>query len=918
MKRRILIDLLLLALFGALAYYALQFYPLAVRRLVEKDYEILSPKMFAVLLVIPLFWLMAVHTLSDLPWYQRLLSVLLKTALVVAVALSAVEISKVERTSKKVAVVYLVDVSDSIPDDVLTRVHAHLQSVWSQRKQHRMRVITFAGEARVMVLKADAKTLPKLARLPRGNRTNIQRALRLGYGLFPDGYLKRMVIISDGNETEGNLMAELENAASMGIRTSYKTFKSSVTRKEMLVKGVEVDDVKVGVPFSVTGKLVATAKTRASCSLFREDIGMSAGKKELTLVPGENKVVFKGLQVTEGGEIRFRLSCTASKGDDKIKENNVFYRAVTVDSKPKILYVEGDYKHRQYMLKALHNEHFHVDAVPHYGLPNTLAEMRKYDLILISDVPAIRMSHHKQQLLERYVRSHHGGLIITGGQDSLGPGGYTGTILEKLIPVRLDVKGKKQSPSVALMLVIDRSGSMNGRNMELAKEAAKATANVLSGDSKIGVIVFDTQARRIVPLQSAAYKGRIQRLIASIRAGGGTDIEPALRMAFEDLENVNAKVKHIILLSDGKAPHRQIPQLVQEMRDKNITVSTVGVGNYVDRGLLTQIAELGGGRSYFTNDAYSLPKIFLNETTKRTRQSLVEEPLRAMVNPRFLRAQILRGIDMRHAPFLLGYVVTRPKPRAEVILYMERYKEPLLARWRQGLGKVVVFTSDVKSRWSPYWLRWRQYAKFWGQVIRDTMRSKKMHQYQMTAEIVKGTLRVKVNAVSDGGKFVNNLKSIVKVHLPEAKAPKGTPQKPKTPPLTVSLKQLASGYYEATVPLAKFGPYRLVAEHRDGEGKLVATSKTDVSYPYPLEYLIVNPNTDLLKTAVTLTGGYHEAPLQQLFDPGKDKAISRSKNWPFFIYFAIFLFLLDLVLRRVRLGSAATVSWRGQPRKSRG
>lgn len=912
LRRKLLLDVLVLAICGAALFYLLPLVPVGLEWLSQRGYQLRNLQMLWILAAIPLVWLIAVHSLSDLPWFQRVLSALAKALLIVAVTAAAVEPVKIETKGRHVCVVYLVDVSESVEQDVLDRVQREIDEAWAKRGKNEIRVVAVSSVARVLDPRDKGARAPLVVRVGDGKRTNLAAGFRKAVSVLPDGYLHRIMVISDGLETEGNLMAEVEAARVQGVRVGVRLLESKVVRREVMVRGIDVERISVGIPFKVSAELQSTHKTKASCTLYRDDLGMVTGKKDVELKKGVTVVEFERLQVTEGGEIRFRIECKAAKGDDKLISNNTAFRSVRVDSKPKVLYVEGDYRHREHLVKALRNENLIVEAVPHYGLPSTLSELKKYDAVILSDVPAARIGRNKMAALERYVRSQ-GGLIVAGGQNGLGPGGYAGTVLERLLPVTFDVQRKKKSPSVALMLVIDRSGSMSGRKMELAKEAAKATANVLSGDSKIGVIAFDTRALRVVPLQSAAYKGRIQRMISSIQPGGGTEIYPALYLAYEDLQGVNAKIKHIILLSDGKAPHGRIAELVQEMRSEGITISTVGVGAYVDRDLMTSIAELGGGTPYFTNDAYSIPRIFLNETSQITRQSLVEEPLRAIVNARFLRAQILKGVDMSRAPYLLGYTVARPKPNAEVVLFMERYKEPLLVRWRQGMGKVVVFTSDVKARWSAQWIRWKQYAKFWGQVVRDVVRRQEDERYELRSRVVGDELQVELDAVEKGGRFANDLKVRVKVLPPSVvRRKKGTKIASKDVK-ELELRQVAPGFYTSRTKLSEFGPYKLIATS-ELEGKVLGRSRSDVSYAFPQEYGRFGLRRAWLNGLGRIGGIGSDPKRAALFDPGKERSISFKALWPPFLYLMAALLLFDLLLRRVRLGRAATIDWRSGKR----
>jgi Ca-activated chloride channel family protein len=295
--------------------------------------------------------------------------------------------------------------------------------------------------------------------------------------------------------------------------------------------------------------------------------------------------------------------------------------------------------------------------------------------------------------LDSYVRSYGGGLIMAGGDDSFGSGGYQNTKIEQMMPVRFDSEKQRDQPDIALVLVIDRSGSMQeAGKIEAAKESARVTTEVLSPNDIIGVVAFDSEAQIFVKPQRAANKMRISGEIARLSPGGGTNILPGLREAFELLQTVNAKVKHVILLSDGESPREGIVDVVQDMRAARITVSAVGVPG-ADRNLLSSITDAGDGRLYMVDDIAALPRIFMKETSEAQKSQLVEDAIKVRVAK---RVEAIEGTAIESAPPLRGYVSTKPKPTSEVILVSD-LGEPILARWRHGAGQSVAWTSDVRS-----------------------------------------------------------------------------------------------------------------------------------------------------------------------------------------------------------------------------
>jgi hypothetical protein len=426
----------------------------------------------------------------------------------------------------------------------------------------------------------------------------------------------------------------------------------------------------------------------------------------------------------------------------------------------------------------------------------------------------------------------------------------------------------------------------------MAKAACRATVETLRGDDLVEVIAFDSRPKRFVKLQPARYAGRIMNEIATIQPGGGTAIFPALDAAYQDISVAQARKKHVILLSDGRADSQGIRDLVAAMIAESITVTTVGLGDGADADLLRMIADTGGGRYHHVPDPTNLPRIFTRETEMITRQSAVQEwfPVRQTSG-----ADFLRGIDLTSAPLLHGYVATRLKPAPAQQILVSDQGEPILARWRVGLGWAVAWTSDVKNNWSVDWLRWSAFGRFWGQLVREHMRTKERHELDMKTELVGGHVTATVDAFTPDGRFDNMLQSRMVVTGPL----------PGNVRREVAMRQVAPGRYQSELELDGYGSFILRAEHsrveEDGTIKPFGTSLGRVSQPYPREYASFEPNEALLRNAAAATGGEFDPKPERFFDPGKQVVVYHEALWQRFILAALVCFFLDLLMRRVRL-----------------
>ncbi|MCC6749809.1 MAG: VWA domain-containing protein [Deltaproteobacteria bacterium] len=849
--------------------------------------ELLAPRWLGLVCALPLLWLAKSASLVDLSALQQALSVSVRALLVMLLAL-ALSRPSVAAHEDRVSAVYLVDVSESVSDDQLAAAREIVNQAWRNRGSNEVQLITFARRAEAVRLPPEAGEIPPIVRHkgPRANEhSDLQAAIQHAYGLFPPNRIPRVVLISDGNETDGDAIGEAHRAAARRVRLHVHPLPPRKL-KEVLVRDLALPkEVRMGAPFELTATVYSTHAEKVALTLYKDEfINGLEGRKSVELLPGKTVVTFKSM-VREAGVVNYRLTMTGVK-QDTWASNNTASAILPVLGRPKVLYVEGEPLYAGYLQRALQTEKIDVVVRGPYGVPSSVAELAKFDLVIMSDVPAMYVGLGQMAALHTYVRDLGGGFIMTGGQNSFGAGGYYGTRLEKILPVRFDTEKKSDQPSLALCLVIDRSGSMSGPKLEMAKDAAKATTELLGSADMISVVTFDSVAYVNVRLQRAANRLRILNEIARITSGGGTSIRPALQEAYNQLQSANAKVKHVILLSDGQASYGGIAELVDEMSSHKITVSTVGVGSGTDRTLMQMIAERGNGRFYYTNDANSIPKIFTKETTQVARSALVEEPIRVHA---LKAANVLRGIDLASAPALRGYVSTKPKPLSETIL-VSQYGEPILATWRVGLGQTAAFTSDVKNRWAVDWLRWPGYTQFWAQLVREVMRHRIQRSFEMRTRVGQGLVRLTVDAVDRTDHFINGLESEVSVLDPRNPGAKQS----------FALQQTAAGRYETSFRLRKYGAFLLQARHKV-DGKVVAESLSSVSVPYPKEYTDLLPDTRRLERLARIANGrVNPSPAEVLSADGA--RIRYTKDlWPLVLYGALGLFLLDVLLRRVRL-----------------
>ncbi|HTR55784.1 MAG TPA: VWA domain-containing protein [Kofleriaceae bacterium] len=864
-----------------------------------KPIELLAPSWLHLVAIVPAFFVLRVLSLTDLSVLQQVVQATLRSLVVAGIAFALARPSWITETHL-VATVALVDVSDSISDKQLAAAQKYVDELEATEGTGNLQVITFAEKpqvARAPESSGGGKLSAAIVRHPgAGAGTDIQAAMQLAYGIYPSGHVERMVIISDGNQTQGDAAVEAYRAKELGVKVSWHTFDQDKT-SEVRVVGLTVpDDLKVGQPYEVTAEVWSTEKQTVTLALQQDEFpnGLDP-EKQVELREGKNLVKFKS-DAKHAGSTTYHLRLAKYEHDTE-KQNNEAVMTAPVKGRPNVLYVEGGVLREPgaggYLQRALEHENIDVTVRGPTGLPSNPKELEKYDLVMVSDVPAHLMGAGQMAALDVYVKNLGGGLIMAGGPDSFGSGGYERTTIEEMMPVRFDSEKMKEQPDIALVLVIDRSGSMQGPKLEAAKESARVTTEVLSPNDYIEVIAFDSEASVLVRPQRAANRMRISNDIARLQSGGGTNIYPGLKQAFDDLQGINAKVKHVILMTDGEAPNDGIQELVTEMRNSRITVSCVGVQG-ADRNLLTMISEAGEGRLYMVDDIGSLPKIFMKETQEAQKSQLVEDLVKARIAK---RVEAIEGTNVENAPPLHGYVTTKPKPTSETILISD-LGEPLLARWRYGAGTSVAWTSDVKNRWSVDWIRWSGYPKFWAQVIRSSMRRKVYGSYDLYAKVADGRAEVTVDAIDSGDRFVNELDTQLEVIDPATN--KVTQKMP--------MAQTAAGRYTADFKIQKYGSYLLKAVHQR-DGKTVAESMGAVAMSYPLEYLRSTPDLEPMRHAAQVSGGHDQATPAQVWDPGDEKVPYTEDLWPWALLAVVGLFLLDLYAKRVRLFGYRTIKF---------
>ncbi|WP_372898678.1 VWA domain-containing protein, partial [Stieleria sp.] len=674
---------------------------------------------------------------------------------------------------------------------------------------------------------------------PARRGTDLEAAVRTAIASMPPSRVRRVVLLSDGNATGGGDV--IAAAAEGGVPVWTVPLPSRSDPEVQLTRVDAPTQVRQGQPFFVEVIVSSNRDTEGYIDLYRGDIQIGDDEpKPVKIKKGENTFRFRQ---TVLGKRQESFAARLRGFDDTLLDNNAAETVVYAQGRPRVLLVDPDLDQTDSLRWALDEQSIDVEVRPPEGIPSDLTEIQGYECLVLSNVPATAMSMRQMDLIRIYVKELGGGLVMLGGDQSFGLGGYYRTQVEEILPVRSNFEKEREKPSLAMMLVIDKSGSMGGQKIELAKDAARAAVELLGPRDSIGVIAFDGSAYTVSELRSTSDKGQIIDAISTIEASGGTNMYPGMVDALDALRGATAKLKHVILMTDGVSSPGDFQGAASDMSANRITLSTVALGQGASEDLLEELSQIGGGRYYFCDSPDAVPQVFAKETVEASKSAINELPFTAqLVRP----TAVLEGIDLELSPLLLGYVVTRPKPTAEFILASEA-GDPLLAWWRYGLGMSVAFTSDAKNRWAGEWLAWPDFGPFWAQVIRHAMRKDDNRGVFVDVRREGETTFVSLDSVDQNGAFIENATTELTMIDPGLGRQK------------LAMRQTAPGRFEAEIKTDRRGAYHLDLAQTRQSGSTQRSSR-GISVGYSDELRLLPTATSTLQRIATVSGGRFDPP----------------------------------------------------------
>lgn len=736
-------------------------------------------------------------------------------------------------------------------------------------------VIAFGGNAMVEKPLAQDGTYNGVTTAVDAQSSDLSSALTLASALLPEDAQGRIVVLSDG-ATE-DVRAAAQQLAARGVTVDFQSFSGDALPDAQISQLNVPSRVYQRQSFTVTVQVTANHDTAGTLVLYQNRTPVSS--REVTLRRGDNTFTFRDV-AADTGVVTYEARLI-SEGDS-CAQNDSMGGYVYVQGAPKLLLVEGTQGEGSEMAAMLSAAAMQYETVLPAQLPYDAEQLRQYDGVILVNVDYDAADEEQWAALDSAVRVLGRGLTVIGGDSSYALGGYRGSKLEEMLPVTIDVRNKLDLPSLALMLVIDKSGSMSDgmfgtTRLELAKEAAMRAAEVLTPNDQVGVIAFDDAAKWVVNLQKAEDVEAIQNQIGTIRPGGGTAFFTALYEATYALMNAQAQQKHIIFLTDGEAGDTGYLQLCDIMQQNDITLTTVAVGSGADQATLRTLAQQGGGRAYAANEFDNLPKIFTKETYLVSGSYVQNRTFTPVITEQSALT------DFEGFPQLSGYLAATEKSLATVSLMSDR-EDPILAWWQYGAGRVVAFMADSRGAWTSEFLQWDQAAAFYGGMAAFTLPGEE-REGQLTTERQGDALRI-VYTAPEGAQ--TGLSTSVTALLPD-----GTQTQ-------LALQESAPGVYEGEIAAAQLGAYALRVEQHDASGELQRVMEGGAVNGYSGEYDLRSQNSEsTLPYLSALTGGREITDSVEMLKATHAVVRARRDLTQPVLWALMVLLLCDIALRRL-------------------
>ncbi|MEM7383385.1 MAG: VWA domain-containing protein [Verrucomicrobiota bacterium] len=857
---------------------------------------------FLLLLLGPWIWWMHHQGFSGLRGFRATGALLSRLALLGLFTLLLAD-PRAVRKNQGLSVMYTIDLSHSMGDSVVDRTTEFVARTVTQKEDRDLvGMVVFGREAAV--------ELPPQASFPFDNAinsqinqdgTDIEQALTLSAAMLPEDQQGRIILISDGSETDGNLSTVLEQLKSRRIPVDVLPVDFEFDREVWLERLDLPRTVKLGETYEASA--VLSSLRAGSGKLVLEENGEEIYEKEIEFGEGKSRFDLP-IYLRKNGYYEYTARIVVPKGEDSIRENNVAINEVFLQGEGRVLLVtdpEGDPRDWQALERALDDSDLLVDQTDAYGLPRNALALQPYDAVAFVNVPADAFDVIQLDAMRDAVYQQGIGFLMVGGKNSFGPGGYRRSAIEEALPVEMDIKQKKILPKGALVINLHTCEFPNGNTW--AKRITKQAIRVLGEEDEVGVVAYllgggmGAADDWVFELTPAKNFNLLSRKVEAAQIGDMPSFVPSMELTIEALKRNDAALKHMIIITDGD-PTPPPPALLQEYLDAKVSISTIVINPHggQDISKLKSISSATGGRYYFPQNPNALPSIFIKEA-KTLKRNMIQN--KTFVPEVELPSPILKGMDSLRS--LKGYVLTSAKPRSTTILKGPEKEEinPVLSTWRYGTGTTAAFTSDLSSNWAADWVEWEKFQPFVKQLILEISRPRQQSSISVDAIATGSRATITVEDFDQGDSFLEILAEV------------SGPNERKE---TVRLRQSGPRRYQAQFPLWGRGRYQILVSG-SGSGRS-EKALTGLAVPYSPEYLNFRSDSIKLKRIAEETGGRlltgDEAALFAI--PREARESSRPVNDLFLLLLAC-LIPLDVGLRRIQLDREVFKSWFGWGRK---
>ena len=787
---------------------------------------------------------------------------------------------QVQTTPNRQSLLVAADLSASVQSALDTEAATVRRILQQRRGDDRAGVLSFGRDSQVEVNISKDPQFGEFQSQPNPHYTDLAAALQLGGSVLPDDSRKHIVVISDGRANLGDAVSEARLLRAEGVRVD--TFALPVpVGAEAYIDRLDAPRTQTqGQQTNAQALVVTNTATHVTVRWYLDRTLVNT--VQLDLPVGET-ILKQTVTPAEPGFHAVRVVMDAVR--DTYAENNLGEALIQVVGPPRVLLVENALGDAASLEAALHSTGIGTASVTPERLPRSAADLAAYQAVVLVNIPASSLGSDAMALLQASVRDLGTGLVVIGGADSYGPGGYAGTPLETALPVQIQLPQDMQKPPVAVVLVLESAESSQGD--QIVRGAAEAVVDQLTPRDKIA-ISNGAMGPFVVSLGPLTDKAAVKRQIEAMSLGDPPSYAADLTAADQALSHTTAAIKHLIFLGDGDAQDNYQP-IVTAMHAHGITVTTVAIGaTGPDAAMLQQIAGWGHGRFYQSNSLSDIPQIFIKETREALKPWIVE----GRIAPQLASlADVIPGVPLDSFPVLSGYVATTPRAAADVVLKSPQ-GDPLLATWQYGLGRVMAWTSDAQGRWTRDLLAWQAANRFFGDIVHASLPQPGDPALQVETRVQGDHTHLLVTAPPTSGATVTL--SAVTPDLADA---------------ALTLSPTGAGRFEGDLATDQVGSYLLHITQSAG-GVVRHTTTTGLVVPYSPEYRDLGTNTATLKAIAQAGGGIVLTDLAQAFRVPVPSVKAAQPISEILLVLAILLFPVDVALRRLIFRLEDLPAWR--------